>query len=156
MPDLTIIISTYNRRRTLERIFQALEGQSLSSGQFEVLVVEGSSTDVTEDMLNAYDGRLDMRTFSTGLPAGEYGYQKALNIGIRHARSRYLVFLDSDIVPHQDALKNLLEAHESWERRGENVPVRVWWVGRKNPLMLHLRKSHLRNYTLEPVKRCKK
>ena len=45
MPDLTIIIATYNRRRTLERIFQALEGQSLSSGQFEVLVVDDGSTE---------------------------------------------------------------------------------------------------------------
>jgi len=32
---------------------------------------------------------------------------------------------------YRDALKNLPEAHESWERHGENVLVRAWWVGRK-------------------------
>jgi glycosyltransferase involved in cell wall biosynthesis len=75
MPDLSIIIATYNRRRTVECILRALEGQSLPGGQFEVLVVDDGSTDGTVDMLNAYDGPLDMHTFSTGLPAGEYGYQ---------------------------------------------------------------------------------
>jgi len=156
MPDLSIIIATYNRRRTVECILRALERQSLPGRQFEVLVVDDGSTDGTEDMLDAYDGPLDMHTFSTGLPAGEYGYQVALNIGIWHARSRYLVFLDSDMVPHRDALKNLLEAHESWEQRGENVLVRAWWVGRKNPLILYLRRSHLRNYTPAPAKRHEK
>lgn len=156
MPDLSIIIATYNRRRTVECILRALEGQSLPGGQFEVLVVDDGSTDGTEDMLKTYAGPLDVHTFSTGLPADEYGYQKALNIGISHARSRYLVFLDSDMVPHRDALKNLLQAHEAWERRGESVLIRAWWVGRKNPLMHYLRRSHLRNYTPDPAKRHEK
>jgi glycosyltransferase involved in cell wall biosynthesis len=156
MTDLSIIIATYNRRRTLERILQALEGQSLPGGQFEVLVVDDGSTDGTQAMVKAYNGPLNMHTFSTGLPAGEYGYQKALNIGIRHACSRYLVFLDSDMVPHRDALKNLLAAHESWEQRGEKVLVRAWWAGRKNPLRLYLKRSHLLNYTPDPAKRYEK
>jgi glycosyltransferase involved in cell wall biosynthesis len=156
MPDLSVIIATYNRRRTLECILRALENQSLPREQFEVLIVDDGSTDGTEDMLNAYAGPLEIHMFSTGLPAGEYGYQKALNIGIRHARSTYLVFLDSDMVPHRDALKNLLETHHSWEQRGENVLVRAWWVGRKNPLIHYLKRSHLRNYTADRTKRHEK
>lgn len=156
MPDLSVIIATYNRRRTLECILRALENQSLPREQFEVLIVDDGSTDGTEHLLNAYAGPLEIHTFSTGLPAGEYGYQKALNIGIRHARSTYLAFLDSDMVPHRDALKNLLETHRSWEQRGESVLVRAWWVGRKNPLMLYLRRSHLRNYTSDRTKRHEK
>jgi hypothetical protein len=38
-----------------------------------VLVVEAGSTDGTRSMVVAYDGLLDMNTFSTGLPAAEYG-----------------------------------------------------------------------------------
>ena len=149
MSTFSIVIPTFNRRRTLRRVLRALERQTIPRGDFEVLVVDDSSTDGTPELLDAYCGPLRFRHFSTGLSAQEYGYLRALNIGLANAQGRYMVFLDSDMEPARDALEKLLAAHRRWEAQGVDVVIRPWWVGRRTPLYLLVLGRHFWNYRPE-------
>ncbi len=143
----SIIIPTYNRLNTLKLILSQLSKQTFPLDKFEVLVIDDGSTDGTKEFLKGYQGKLNLRYFETGLPEETYGYLKALNVGIERAKGEYLVFLDSDMVPKEDALERLYEAHKRWEEKGEKVAIRAWWVRRKNPLKMWLKRETLSRYS---------
>jgi glycosyltransferase involved in cell wall biosynthesis len=146
MSTFSVVIPTFNRLRTIRRVLGALERQTMPLAEFEVLVIDDGSNDGTSEMLHAYRGPLRLRHFSTGLPTEEYGYLRALNVGLGHAQGRYVVFLDSDMEPAQNALENLLSAHQRWERQGINVLIRPWWVGRRPSLLLLITGRHFWAY----------
>lgn len=149
MTTFSIVIPTFNRIRTLQRVLRSLERQTIPLAEFEVLVVDDGSTDGTQEMLNAYSGLLRLRHFSTGVPAQEYGYLRALNIGLASAHGRYMVFLDSDMELARDALDRLVAAHRRWERQHVDVLIRPWWVGRRSLVHLLVSGRHFWNYNPE-------
>ncbi len=154
---LSIIIPTFNRLRTMRAILRALEGQTLSPEEFEVITVDDGSTDGTLAMLRDYQGPLTLKVDTTGLSPGVYGYHVAINKGLTLSQGKYLVFMDSDMVPRHDALEELLKAHSQWEGEGERVLIRAWWTRRRHPLRMWLKGTTLKGYSPEKaLKRDKK
>ena len=89
MPNVSVIIPTYNRERFIrEAVVSALEQ---SYRDFEVIVIDDGSTDATGEIIH-----------SLGSDRVRYVYQAntgrsaARNRGLREARGRYIAFLDSD------------------------------------------------------------
>ena len=144
----SVIIPTYNRLNTLKEVLKYLERQTFPLDRFEVLVVDDGSTDGTLDFISNYRGCLNLVPLSTGLPSGVYGYWFALNLGLDRSVGEYAVFLDSDMVPRWDALEKLYEAHLRWERQGEKVAIRPWWVRRKNILKMWFRHETFSRYSV--------
>ena len=158
-PELSVIITTFNRRRTLGAVLRSLERQTYQTydrQRLEVLVVDDGSTDGTTGMLARYRGPLTLQPLASGLGPDEYGYLLALNIGLQQAHGPYAVFLDSDMVLHREALERMMATHARWEAQGEQVAVRGWWARRKHPLKLWLRGDHLRNYRPERAARARR
>jgi glycosyltransferase involved in cell wall biosynthesis/peptidoglycan/xylan/chitin deacetylase (PgdA/CDA1 family) len=95
VPDLTVVIPTYNRARDLQRCLDALALQSASPDRFEVIVVDDGSTDETATMLGSYTApfRLIVERQANRGPAA------ARNRGIELASTPNCLFLDDDIVP---------------------------------------------------------
>jgi len=90
LPDYSIIIPTYNHADYLGRCIQSLLRQTISN--WEAIIVNNFSQDNTVDVINKYqDERIKLINFSNnGIIAA------SRNIGIRHAQSSYIAFLDSD------------------------------------------------------------
>ncbi len=154
---ISVIIPTFNRLKTMGVILRALERQTLSLEEFEVITVDDGSTDGTLEMLQSYRGPLTIKVDSTGLPPKVYGTPRAMNQGIRLSEGEYLVFLDSDMVPKGDALERLLEAHRKWETKSEKVAIRAWWSRRRHPLKMWIEGTSLSRYSLDgALKRDKK
>ncbi len=107
-PQISVIIPTYNRARNLRFCLEALTTQTHSA--FEVIVCDDGSQDHTREVVADFQGRLNLRyrwQEDQGFRAAE-----ARNLGIRLARGKYVVFLDSDVVVgaeflvcHQQALE---------------------------------------------------
>lgn len=96
-PSVTIIVTAYNR---LEYIDQAIESAlSQTYRDREIIVVDDGSIPPLEVALMGYKGKID------------YVYQKnkglaaARNTGIRHARGKYVSFLDDDDLYEQKKLE---------------------------------------------------
>jgi glycosyltransferase involved in cell wall biosynthesis len=102
MTAISVIISTYNRPRDLERV---LYGYSVQSDRdFEVVIADDGSSDETADLIAR--ARSDMRLRITHVWHEHIGFRKSLiqNRAIAAARTEYLIFTDGDCIPRRDMM----------------------------------------------------
>jgi len=103
LPFFSIIIPTYERPLQLATCLQALTRQNYPAEKFEVVVVDDGGAQSLENIIEEFDGRLDLKSLrqqNTG-PAG------ARNYGASHARGEFLAFTDDDCAPDRDWLRAL-------------------------------------------------
>lgn len=108
MIELSVITPTFERRDSLLRLLDALDGQTMPADRFEVIVVDDGSKDDTVSTVQARAAayRLVIREQAHRGPAA------ARNNALAHVRGRIVVFLDDDVVPAPE----LLSAHEAAHR----------------------------------------
>lgn len=102
VPELSVVLVSYESRTDLERLLPTVFTQGL---ELEVLVVDNHPGDGTADWLRiAYPSvRVIPRPDNPGYAGGN-------NTGITEARSRYVLILNPDTELHPGALGVLLEA----------------------------------------------
>jgi glycogen(starch) synthase len=107
---VSIVICTYNRAKGLEETLECLRHQNYND--FEVVVVNGPSTDDTEDVLERWADRVRVdRCPLTNLSVSR-------NIGIRAASGDIVAFIDDDALPDFDWLQQALPAFTADEVAG--------------------------------------
>lgn len=99
--DATIAICTYNRLRTLPQTLASL-ARLRGPYSYEVIVVNGPSTDGTTEFLA---GRDDLRVFANP----ERNLAISRNIAIANAQGRHIAFIDDDAIPEADWLTLILD-----------------------------------------------
>ncbi len=103
-PEISVIIPVYNRESTIEGSVRSVLDQTVDD--IEVLAVDDHSADSSVEILKKItDPRLKVICCETN-----GGACKARNIGIAHARGKYIAFQDSDDQWHKDRLQRTLEA----------------------------------------------
>jgi glycosyltransferase involved in cell wall biosynthesis len=97
---VSVIITSYNYGRYIERALRSCLDQSISKNQFEIIVVNDCSTDNTVAILDNYqnDARIYHLEKNVGLSA-------ARNFGVRKAKGQYVVFLDADDYLHKETIQ---------------------------------------------------
>ena len=90
----SIVINTYNRATYLRRLLASLS--RLREVTFEVVVVNGPSTDATDDVLALYAGRIKVVACPTR------NLSQSRNLGIAAAAGAVVVFIDDDALPADD------------------------------------------------------
>jgi len=116
LPQVSIILPTYNRMRSLPRAVRSVLAQTFAD--FELIVVDDGSTDDTCAWLeNLRETRL--RLIRAG---GRAGAARARNTGIRAAQAPLIAFQDSD----DEWLPHKLERQLALLRAS---PAEVGWVG---------------------------
>ncbi len=108
MPDISVVIPTYNRLETLEHVIPTLLAQDLPSERFELLVCDSNSTDGTAAYLAGVSAE---HPNVRHLPGAYGGRAAARNAGIREARGAIVLFNDSDILASPDLLSRHLARH---------------------------------------------
>ena len=86
-PIVSIIIPTFNAQRFLSQALASIEAQSYQN--FEVIIVDGGSTDMTKTIAENYSHAQFYQQESSGLPG-------AWNEGILKSKGAYIALLDSD------------------------------------------------------------
>jgi glycosyltransferase involved in cell wall biosynthesis len=108
MPEVSIIIPTYNRAALIQETLDSVYHQSYTD--YEIIVVDNGSHDNTEEVVrkNRYPITF-IQLEDSGLPA------VARNAGIRAAQGEYIAFLDSDDIWLPDKLASqvrMLKDHQ--------------------------------------------
>ena len=85
---ISVIIPTYNRKKTLARAIQSVINQSLSP--FEILIIDDGSNDGTEEWVKENFQNIKY------IYQNNRGVSSARNIGIKNANGDWIAFLDSD------------------------------------------------------------
>lgn len=89
IPDLSVVIVSYNTRHVLRECLQTLYAQE--GARFETLVVDNASRDGSPEMVEAEFPQVKLIRSGTNL-----GFAAANNAAFSHARGEFLVLLNSD------------------------------------------------------------
>src|SRR5579863_10102054 len=104
--DITVILCTYNRSRSLANTLESLGASFLPDCiEWEVLVVDNNSTDQTREVVENFCSRYPKRFRYLFEPKA--GKSQALNAGVSRAQGEILAFTDDDVTVKPTWLRNL-------------------------------------------------
>jgi glycosyltransferase involved in cell wall biosynthesis len=89
--DLSIIMPIYNAESFLAQTLNSVLKQN-TTVNFELICINDGSTDSSADILDSYKAHPCVRVVATA----NSGISAARNLGLTHARGRFIMFLDSD------------------------------------------------------------
>lgn len=123
VPEISVVVPTYNQAHRLPALFEALEAQQLDQ-RFEVILADDASSDSTPEVVRVWQEKsLPFARVYERLPDNG-GPGRARNAGARVARGRIVAFTDSDCRPHADwllALSTALDANATIVGAGGRV-----------------------------------
>lgn len=95
MPKVSVIIPTYQSVRFVRETIESVLTQTY--WDYEVIAVDGGSTDGTIEVLNSYSNRIQV------IIQNGKGISNARNIGVLASKGEYIAFVDSDDLwlPHK-------------------------------------------------------
>lgn len=110
MIDLSIIVVNWNVRELLARCLSSVTSSLTGSGlSFQMIVVDNASDDDSAAFVRAGFPHAELVALSENR-----GYAGGVNVGLTHARGRFLLILNPDTEARDDAvsrLANFLETH---------------------------------------------
>ena len=163
--NVSVVIPTYNRRRDLEKLLDALKKEFSSFSDFEVIVVDDGSFDGTDEFLQTYKSPFRLVKV---IHNENKGSAVSRNDGIKKANNDIILFLDDDLIPASGILFNHVKNHRNkncavignilyretfktrWVsrylstrgvhkiKRGEKIPFKCFWTSNAS-----IRKEHL-------------
>ncbi len=125
MMKVSIVIPTYNRADSMERLLTALNSQTFPHSDFEVVVSIDGSEDGTREMIKKFPAAYTIRS----IWHPNSGRVKACNRGIEAASGEILIILDDDMEPSPPIRRSTLSisffrGEAGRNRRGPNIPRR--------------------------------
>ena len=121
-PDVSAVISTYNRCEMLGVALDRLLDQQSCEVSYEVIVVDNNSTDRTRQMVESFIERGHSNLHYIFEP--RQGVSHARNAGIKRALAPIIAFADDDVVVAQDwieIIKREFDAHTGVDCLGGKV-----------------------------------
>src|SRR5882724_6393409 len=94
-PNLSIILPVYNEVDSLEEVISEWDAalRKIPDLRHTFLICEDGSTDGTQDLIRALEGRYSIVNNSV---SWRRGYGQAVRAGIARARTDYILCIDSD------------------------------------------------------------
>ena len=102
MTKISVIIPTYNDSKDIRKCLRSLKKQTLKWGKdFEVIVVDGHSTDGTDEIAKEMGAKVVYEDIGTR--------GGACNVGAEYAKSDIIVFTDADAYFPSDWIEKILK-----------------------------------------------
>jgi len=95
-PAITVVVTTFQRPRNLERCLASLRRQRGIDGGMEVVVADDGSTDETPDIVAAFAAAADFPVAFTTHPHEGFHVARCRNEAFRASTAPYLLFVDGD------------------------------------------------------------
>jgi glycosyltransferase involved in cell wall biosynthesis len=102
-PVISIITVVYNNKVFLEKTLKSVVAQIYP--YIDYIIIDGSSTDGTLDLLKAYDDKIGY-----WLSEKDYGIYEAMNKGLKHAIGDYVWFINAgDQITDPDTVQSVIK-----------------------------------------------
>jgi glycosyltransferase involved in cell wall biosynthesis len=94
---ISVVIPTYNEEKNIERCLKAFDEQTIPREDFEIIVVDGQSSDRTTEIAEKYADKV-IQQVSKGVGG-------ARNDGVKIAQGDIIVTTDADCIPYREWLE---------------------------------------------------
>lgn len=102
-PLVSVLICTYNRADHLKKCLDSIMDQTYDN--FEVIIINGPSTDETNNLLKKYPFKCIQQINKSGLSA-------ARNLGVKEAKGEIIAFIDDDAVADKNWIKSYVRKYD--------------------------------------------
>ena len=106
IPEISVVMSVYNAKETVAHAVESVLSQTFRN--FEFIIVDDGSSDETSKILHSFsDDRIKILK-------NNHNYIDSLNIGMSHAKGRFIARMDADDYMHPDRLRfqvNFMKTH---------------------------------------------
>lgn len=113
---ISVVVPVYNGGKTIRATIEHLLCQSLPPD--EIIVVDDGSTDETANILKSFGNRIKVLSKTNGGPAS------ARNAGVRSSIGTLIAFTDSDCIPDENWLQEMVKGFHSLSIGGVGGMVR--------------------------------
>ncbi len=96
---ISVVIPSYNEETNIARCLESLQKQTIPRGEYEIIVVDGNSSDHTRDIAERY---ADLVFIQTSAKVGG-----ARNDGVMRSKGEIIVTTDADCILPVDWLENI-------------------------------------------------
>ena len=106
MIDISILMPVYNAEKYLNETIDTIKNQSFSN--WELIIVDDGSTDNSKEICTKLmndDKRIKY------ILQENLGVSHTRNVALENAQGKYIVFVDSDDLIHEDYLKILIKIY---------------------------------------------
>jgi len=105
---ISVVIGTFNLKDKLMLVLDSFNKQSFSFNEFELVVVDSSSTDGSYDAVkkNKYNYSLNY------IVKENTGKASARNIGVKNSNSDLIIITDADMIADKDFIKSHYDLHQ--------------------------------------------
>ncbi len=117
-PDLSVLICTYQRKKTLLECLESFSRQTLAPDRYEIVVVVDGSTDGSAQAVRDFASRAPIRLIEREKNGG---LSSARSAAVAAARGDLVLFVNDDTI----AFPDLLERHVTMHERRAPRPVAV-------------------------------
>jgi glycosyltransferase involved in cell wall biosynthesis len=104
---VSVIVPAYNARKTIGQCIEALLSQKYQRENYEVIVIDDGSTDGTAEAVKTYPVKYIYQR--------NQGPATARNAGVREAQGEIILFTDSDCVPSDNWIAEMIKPFEDKE-----------------------------------------
>jgi len=101
--DISVIITTYNRKNELKDCLNSLTCQEYPKNQYEIIIVDDGSNDGTGELIKKLSKSHYLRYFYQK----NKGWSSGRNLGIKQAKGTIVVFIDSDCLASPEWLRTV-------------------------------------------------
>lgn len=116
--DISVCILTYNEEENIGKCLESALNQRGFDGAWELLVIDGNSTDNTVNIVKAFQQRTDRIRL---IANGKKKIAPGRNIAIQESRYPFIAFTDADCVVPEEWLQRLSSVYDELVKKDENV-----------------------------------
>ena len=107
--ELSVVIPTYNRKKSLQECLDSLFCQDYPVEKFEIIVVDDGSSDGTDLMVASLTRKYPNIEY---LQRTHQGPAAARNAGIKHSSGQIIALTDNDCLPAKNWVGSILRSHK--------------------------------------------
>lgn len=138
--DVTVLIPVYNAQNSIEKTIDSIIHQRYC-GRIHIIVIDDGSTDESLKILK----KRNCNAKITVLEIEHKGKSYALNEGLKHVKTEYVITVDSDTILHSMAIQNIMDKLVNSE---ENIVATAGAIFAQNDKKNFVTKLQQWDYTL--------
>lgn len=113
LSKISVIIPIFNRPNILKKTIRVLVTSTISN---EILICDGGSNSITKVKIKKIISEFNFHQIRY-LDIGVNSHSKKRNVGIKKAKSKYIIFLDDDCIPEKKFLENYYFLFEKFKNK---------------------------------------